>query len=102
VELHLRANKLFNADKDFFARTVSKALGEHILPLEVAKEAVRSPATHMVTNHRALAATLAVYDEFEVREGVWPKALSIDDVFEYRFYDTVVQKHPELADEEGR
>jgi ABC-type nitrate/sulfonate/bicarbonate transport system substrate-binding protein len=102
VELHLRANKLFNADKDFFARTVSKALGEHILPLEVAKEAVRSPATHMVTNHRALAAMLAVYDEFEVREGVWPKALSIDDIFEYRFYDAVVQKHPELADEEGR
>ena len=102
VELHLRANKLFNADKDFFARTVSKALGESFLPFDIAQAAVRSPATHMVTDLRALAATLAVYDAFEVEQGVWPKPLKIEDVFDLRFYDRVVQKHPELADGEGR
>jgi len=102
VEIHLRANKLFNADKDFFARTVSKALGEQVLPFEVAQAAVRSPAAYMVTNLRALAATLAVYDAFEVKQGVWPQPLKIEDVFDLRFYDAVLQKHPELADEEGR
>jgi sulfonate transport system substrate-binding protein len=102
VEIHLRANKLFNTDKDFFARTVSKALGDQFLPLDVPQVAVRSPAAHMVTNLRALAGTLAVYDAFEVKLGVWPKPLTIDDVFDLRFYDAVVRKHPELADEEGR
>ncbi len=99
VEIHLRATKLFNADKDVFARTVSKALGEQFLPLEVAQAAVRSPATHMVTNLRALVETLALYDASEVKQGVWPTALKIEDVFDLRFYDAVLQKHPELADE---
>jgi NitT/TauT family transport system substrate-binding protein len=102
VEVHLRANKLFNADKDFFARTVSKALGEQFLPVDVAQAAVRSPAAHMVTNLRALAETLAVYDAFEVKQGVWPTPLKLDDIFDLRFYDAVLHKHPELADEEGR
>jgi NitT/TauT family transport system substrate-binding protein len=99
VEIHLRANKAYNTDKEFFARTMSKLLG---VSLEIAQEAVRSPAAHMVANHRALAKMLAVYDAFEVKQGVWPKPLKIEDVFEYRFYDAVVKRHPELADEEGR
>jgi hypothetical protein len=56
------------------------------------------PALHLVGNHRALANTMAVYDAFEVKMGVWPKPLRIEDVFEYRFYDSVVKKLPELAD----
>ncbi len=99
VEIHLRATKLFNADKDFFARTVSKALGEQFLPLDVAQAAVRSPATHMVTNLRALAQTLGLYDASEVKQGVWPTPLKIEDILDLRFYDAVLQKHPGLADE---
>jgi NitT/TauT family transport system substrate-binding protein len=102
VELHLRANKAFNAEKDFFARTASKALGEQVLPLEVAQQAVRSPATHMVTDLRPLLETLAVYDASEVKQGVWPQPLKLEEVLDLRFYDAVVQKHPELADAEGR
>ena len=102
VEIHLRVNKLLNADKDFFAQTVSKLLGEQFLPLDVAQEAVRSPAIHMVTNLRALVDTLAVYDASEVKQGIWPQPLKIEDVLDLRFYDAVVEKHPELADEEGR
>jgi len=98
VEIHLRANRLLNTDKDFFARTASKALGEKFLPLDVAQQAVRSPATHLVTDLRALAATLAVYDAFEVKQGVWPKPLKIEDILDLRFYDAVVKKYPELAD----
>jgi len=102
VEIHLRVNKLFNRDRDFFARTVTKVLGERFLPLDVAQEAVRSPATHMVTNLRPLLPALTVYDASEVKQGVWPKPLKIEDVLDLRFYDAVVKKHPELADEEGR
>jgi NitT/TauT family transport system substrate-binding protein len=102
VELHLRATKRFNADKDFFARTVSQALGEQFLPLEVAQQAVRSPATHMVTDLRPLLETLAVYDASEVKLGVWPTPLKLDAVVDLRFYDAVLQQHPELADAEGR
>jgi NitT/TauT family transport system substrate-binding protein len=102
VEVHLRTTRLFNTDKDFFARTMNKAFGDRFLPLDVAQQAVRSPATHMVTNHRALAKTLAVYDAFEVSQGVWPRPLKMEEILEYRFYDAVVKKHPELADEEGR
>jgi NitT/TauT family transport system substrate-binding protein len=98
VEIHLRANKLFNADKDFFAKTVTGLLGEEFLPLAVAQAAVRSPAITMVTNPRTLADTLAAYDAFLVQQGVWPKPLRIEEVFDYRFYDAVVAKHPELAD----
>ena len=95
VEIHLRTNKLFNTDREFFARTVAKTLG---IPLDVAQASVRSPAAHMVTNLRALAPTLAVYDAFEVKQGVWPKPLKIEEVFDLRFYDAVLKKHPELAD----
>ena len=102
VEIHLRANKLFNKDKDFFARTVSKVLGEKFLPLDVAQKAVRSPATHMVTDLRPLLGTLALYDASEVKQGIWPKPLKIEDVLDLRFYDAVLKKHPELADEDGR
>ena len=98
VEIHVRANKLFNADKDFFARTVTRLLGEEFLPLAVAQAAVHSPAITMVTNPRTLADTLAAYDAFLVQQGVWPKPLKIEEVFDYRFYDAVVAKHPELED----
>jgi len=37
-----------------------------------------------------------------VKQGVWPKPLKIEDIFGYRFYDAVVKKYPELADEDGR
>ena len=40
-----------------------------------------------------------MYDSFEVKQGIWPAPLRIDDIFDYRFYDAVVKKHPELADE---
>jgi hypothetical protein len=56
----------------------------------------------LVTNHRALADMLALYDAFLVKQGVWPQPLKVEDVLEYRFYDAVLQKHPELADEAGR
>ncbi len=85
VELHLRANKLFNADKDFFARTVTKLFEEQFLPIDVVQAAVRSPSMNLVTNHRRLADTLALYDAFEVKQGIWPKPLKVEDVFEYRF-----------------
>jgi NitT/TauT family transport system substrate-binding protein len=98
VEIHLRANKLLNADRDFFARTASKALGEKFLPLDVAQQAVRSPATHLVTNLRVMAATLATYDAFEVKQGVWPAPLKLEDILDLRFYDAVLKRHPELAD----
>ncbi len=62
VELHRRANKLFTADEDFFAQTVGKGLEEQVLPLEVPQETVHDVVS--VTNHRAQAATLAVYDAF--------------------------------------
>jgi NitT/TauT family transport system substrate-binding protein len=100
TEIHLRANKRFQTDKAFFARTVTKLLGEEFLPFDVAQEAVHSVSS--VANFRALADTLAVYDAFEVMQGVWPTPLRIGDVFEPRFYDAVLQKHPELADAEGR
>jgi hypothetical protein len=51
--------------------------------------------------HKGLA-ELAVYDAFEVKQGVWPKPLRIEDVSDLRFYDALVKKHPELADEEGQ
>jgi NitT/TauT family transport system substrate-binding protein len=100
VEIHLRVNKLFNADKEFFARAVTKFLGEQFLPLEVARAAVHSSAIHMVTDLRPLLPTLAVYDASEVKQGIWPEPIKIEDVLDLRFYDSVLQKHPELADEE--
>ncbi|MBM2836914.1 MAG: transporter substrate-binding protein [candidate division NC10 bacterium] len=102
VEIHLRANRLFNKDKDFFARTVNKLLGEKFLPLDVAQAAVRSPATRMVTDLRPLLKTLAVYDASEVTQGTWPAPLKIESILDLRFYDAVVKRHPELADEDGR
>jgi hypothetical protein len=44
-----------------------------------------------------LAPALRLYDEFQVKEGLWRMPLSIGDVFDHHFYDRVAEKHPELA-----
>ena len=102
VELRLRITKRFNADKEFFARAATKFLGEQFLPLEAAQAAVRSPALHMATDVRPLRLTLAVYGASEVEQGIWPRPVRIEDVLDLRFDDSMLQKHPELADEEKK
>jgi NitT/TauT family transport system substrate-binding protein len=99
VEIHLRVTKRFNAGKEVFARAATKFLGEQFLPLELSRGAVRSPAIHMVTDLRPLLPILAVYDASEVKQGIWPKPTKVEDVLDLRFYDAVLQKYPELADE---
>ena len=43
-----------------------------------------------------------MYDAFQVKQSVWLMPLAIDDIFAYRFYDAVVQKHPWQTQGSGR
>ena len=96
VKIQMQATRLLKEDREFWAQVSVKYLQG--LSLEDARVAVNSPAANLASNLRDVAPSVLLFDRFMVQEGVYPSQITIDDLVDFRFYDRVVQKHPELND----
>jgi ABC-type nitrate/sulfonate/bicarbonate transport system substrate-binding protein len=96
VELHARATKALREDRDYWARVVSDWVGAELLPLELAQQAVRSPAANLIADPRLIVDGVHTEDKFLVSLGRWPSPATTEQIFDFRFYDAVVREHPEL------
>jgi len=97
VELHLRATRALREDKDYWAKVASDWVGAELLPLDVARQAVRSPAANLIANPRLIVDGIRTEDRFLVSLGRWPGPATMEQIFDFRFYDAVVREHPELG-----
>jgi ABC-type nitrate/sulfonate/bicarbonate transport system substrate-binding protein len=98
VEIHLRANKLFKEDREYWARVTAKVVGEGRAPLDVARQAVSGPGANSVGNPRGAVDAFALFDRFLVQDGGYPAVLNPENWFDFRFYDRVLLRRPELKD----
>ncbi len=96
VKIQMQATKLLKEDREFWAQVTVKYLES--LSLEDARAAVNSPAANLASNLRDVAPSVLLFDRFMVQQGVYPSPIAIGDLVDFRFYDRVVKKHPELND----
>jgi len=96
IEIHLRATKLIRDDPKAAARLLSKALGESLLPEEVALKALQSPPKFSVDPRRLVPGTLA-HIEHALKLGVLKSAPTVEQIFDFTLYDAVVKQKPEYA-----
>lgn len=96
VELHIRATRLLREDLEEAARILSRRIGPDVLPEDLAREALTSPAVNYVANPRAVVEGTQVLMGFMVQIGRLKGVHGLDEVFDFRFYDRVVRERPEL------
>jgi NitT/TauT family transport system substrate-binding protein len=93
VALHIRATDVLRKDPDSVASFVQDAIGKGLISRETLEAALKSPAMHPVADpHVIIAATRAMQD-FQLQLGVLAKPVSIDELFDTRFYDAAVSAH---------
>ena len=69
------------------------AIGKGLISRETLEAALKSPAMHPVADpHVIIAATRAMQD-FQLQLGVLAKPVSVDELFDTRFYDAAVRAH---------
>ncbi|PSP99049.1 sulfonate ABC transporter substrate-binding protein [Halobacteriales archaeon QS_5_70_17] len=87
VELHVRATEFVHDNRERAAEMASASIGEDVLPPEVSKEAIESPASTFISDpHRIVEKTL-VYNDYHRKIGEVDEDLPEEDVFEHSFYD---------------
>jgi NitT/TauT family transport system substrate-binding protein len=98
VEIHLRANKLFQEDREYWARVTAKMVGEERLPFDIVRQAINGPGANSVGNPRGAVDAIVLFDQFLVQDGTYPAVIRAENMFDFRFYDRVVLRRPELKD----
>ncbi|WP_430503687.1 ABC transporter substrate-binding protein [Haloparvum sp. PAK95] len=87
VEQHVRATEFIRANREKAAAMASESVGEDVLPEDVSKRAIKSPASTFISDpHRIVDKTL-VYNDFHQRIGKVDEDLSEGDVFDHSFYE---------------
>lgn len=98
VELHLRATFFANEDKDAAAEAATAIIGEEILPFEIARIAVDSPALRWTANPYNILESTQAYNDFQVELEVFDEPVAQEDLFDLSFYDAVIEAFPEFAE----
>lgn len=92
VEVHVKATKLLNEDKDEAARLLSEAIGESVLPLELARRALDSPFSNFVSNPGLIVKGTLEYHRFRATQLGGEARLSEEDIFDASFYEKVASR----------
>jgi len=89
VEIHVRATEFIHENREEAAEMASQVIGTDILPVEVATQAINSPASNFISNPHRIVEKSLVYNDFHQQLGSVDADLSEEDVFDHSFYDEV-------------
>ncbi|MFB6286846.1 MAG: ABC transporter substrate-binding protein [Candidatus Bipolaricaulia bacterium] len=96
TEIHLEATKFVQDNPDQTAEFASAVIGPQALPVEIAREALDSRATCFISDPHAITDGTLVYNDLQNRLGIVDRQLEVPDVFDFSFYDRMVDERPEL------
>lgn len=96
VELHLRSIQILKDRHDEAAKIISQKIGPKVISAETSKDVLSSPYLVWRANPHGIVKGTQVYNDFQVKLGLFKKPLKMSDVFDFRFYDEVVAQNPGL------
>lgn len=89
VEQHVRATEFALNDRDAAAAHASTVIGEEVLPLETAKQAMRSPTANFISDPHEIEGGTEIFARFAAELEKTGQELSLDQVFDFSLYDDV-------------
>ena len=95
VALHVRATDFLNQHPDAAARHLQKGLGKGIVPVDVYRRALASPASSFVADPGRIRAATGVMQDFQLGLGVLKTPADLDRLFDGSFYLTARTTGPE-------
>ena len=95
VALHVRATDLLNRNPDAAARHLQKGLGKGIVPVDVYRHALASPASTFIADPGRIRAATGVMQEFQLGLGVLKAPADLDRLFDGSFYAKARAAGPE-------
>lgn len=92
VALHERATRLLREHPAQAAIHLQNGLGKGIVPVEVYRRALTSPASNFVADPDRIKAATAIMQDFQIGLGVLKTRADLDGVFDDTFYKRAVGK----------
>ena len=89
VSIHVRATDFIRENRDRAAEMASEVIGSDVLPVEIARTAINSPASTFISDPSEIVEKSLVYNDFHQQLGSVDADLSEDDVFDHSFYEEV-------------
>ena len=86
VALHVRATDLLNQNPDATARHLQRGLGKGLVPVEVYRRALASPASSFVADPGRIRAATGVMQDFQLGLGVLKTPADLERLFDGSFY----------------
>ena len=86
MALHVRATDLLTGKPEVAARHLQKGLGKGIVPVEVYRRALASPASVFVADPGRIRAATGVMQEFQLGLGVLKAPADLDRLFDGSLY----------------
>ncbi len=86
VALHVRATDLLNRNPEQAARHLQKGLGKGLVPVEVFRRALVSPASNFIADPGRIRVATGVMQEFQLRLGVLKVPADLDRLFDGSIY----------------
>ncbi|WP_018257258.1 ABC transporter substrate-binding protein [Halomicrobium katesii] len=89
VSTHVRATDFIRENRDQAAEMASEVVGSDVLPVEIARTAINSPASNFISDPHEIVEKSLVYNDFHQQLGSVDTDLSEADVFDHSFYEEV-------------
>jgi NitT/TauT family transport system substrate-binding protein len=89
VRQHQRATDFALSNPDRAAEHASTVIGEEALPVETAKQAMKSRASAFITNPHEIENGAGIFSRYAARLDKTSTELSVDDMFDYGVYDSL-------------
>lgn len=88
----VRAVDLIGREPDRVAPVIEAALGKGLVDLDTIRRALASPATRFSADPRTIVDATAAMQRYQVKIGALDREVSLDGLFEPRFYEQAVVK----------
>jgi NitT/TauT family transport system substrate-binding protein len=89
VRQHQRATEFALSNPDQAAQHASTVIGEEALPVETARQAMRSRASAFITNPHEIESGASIFARYAARLGKTQEELGVDSMFDYGVYDSL-------------
>ena len=90
VALHERATRMLREHPETAAPHLQKGLGKGIVPVEIYRRALTSPASNFVADPDRIRAATGVMQAFQVGLGVLKSPADLDAIFDNAFYKRAI------------
>ncbi|MEF8776112.1 MAG: ABC transporter substrate-binding protein [Haloarculaceae archaeon] len=89
LERHVRATEFANENPDQAAAHATTVVGEEVLPLPIAKKAMRSPTANFISDPHEIEGGTEIFASFASDLGKTDRTLALEEVFDVSLFEAV-------------